>query len=404
MADTASLQGKHILLGVTGGVAAYKAAELARQLKGAGSDVRVVMSRGAAAFIAPLTFQALTGQPVAMDLLDAGQESAMGHIDLARWADAVVIAPATAHCLAKLRAGLADDLLSTLCLATEAPILLAPAMNRAMWANPATAENVDVLRKRGLRFIGPEAGEQACGEVGLGRMSEPAAVVEALAGLFRPGCLAGLSVLVSAGPTREAIDPVRFLSNRSSGKMGYAVARAAAAAGARVTLVSGPTALSPPAVAEFVAVESAADMYQAVMARAASHDIYIGTAAVADYAPEYAAAGKIKKTAGELTLTLRKTRDILAAVAALPDKPYTVGFAAETDDLEGYARAKLAAKNLDMVAANWVGEGKAFEQDDNALEVFWPGGRRTLPTASKAVLAGRLIDLIAERYGARAAV
>lgn len=395
------MEGKHILLGVTGGVAAYKAAELARLLRGAGCQVRVVMSQGATAFIAPLTFQALTGQPVATDLLDAGQESAMGHIDLARWADTVVIAPATAHCLAKLRAGLADDLLSTLCLATEAPILLAPAMNRAMWANPATQENVQILQARGLRCIGPEAGEQACGETGLGRLSEPAAIVDALAGLFRPGSLAGLSVLVSAGPTREAIDPVRFLSNRSSGKMGYAVAQAATAAGAKVTLVSGPTALARPAVAEFVAVESAADMYQAVIERAAGHDIYIGTAAVADYAPEQAASAKIKKKADELTLTLRKTQDILAAVAALPDKPFTVGFAAETDDLETYARAKLAAKNLDMVAANWVGEGKAFERDDNALEVFWAGGRRSLPTASKQVLARQLIELIAEHYRAR---
>jgi phosphopantothenoylcysteine decarboxylase/phosphopantothenate--cysteine ligase len=398
MVNRTELSGKRILLGVCGGVAAYKAAELARLLRAAGAEVRVAMSQGATAFIAPLTFQALTGQAVATELLDAGQETAMGHIELARWADAVLIAPATAHCLAKLRAGLADDLLSTLCLATEAPILLAPAMNRAMWANAATQENVQVLRERGLRWIGPEAGEQACGEVGLGRLSEPAAIVEALAGLFQSGCLAGLSVLITAGPTREAIDPVRFLSNRSSGKMGYAVAAAATAAGAKVTLVSGPTALPRPPVDSFIAVESAAEMCQAVLGAIAGQHIYIGTAAVADYAPEQAAPDKIKKNAPELTLVLRKTTDILAAVAALPDKPYTVGFAAETNDLAGYARAKLAAKNLDMVAANWVGEGQGFERDDNALEVFWPGGGKALPRAAKQQLAEQLVALIAERY------
>ncbi|TAN53957.1 MAG: bifunctional phosphopantothenoylcysteine decarboxylase/phosphopantothenate--cysteine ligase CoaBC [Methylococcaceae bacterium] len=398
MTHQITLQNKRILLGVTGGVAAYKAAELARLLCGAGAQVRVVMSGGATAFIAPLTFQALTRQPVATELLDSGQEAVMNHIELARWAEAVLIAPATAHCLAKLRLGLADDLLSTLCLATVAPLLLAPAMNSAMWANPATQENARVLQARGVRLIGPEAGDLACGEVGLGRMAAPEAVVEALAGLWQPGCLAGLSVLVSAGPTREAIDPVRFLSNRSSGKMGYAVAEAARAAGARVCLVSGPTALPPPAVDEYVVVESAAEMMQAVMARAAAHAIYIGAAAVADYAPQQAGPGKIKKTAATLSLELHKTQDILAAVAALPDKPFTVGFAAETHDLENYARAKLSAKNLDMVAANWVGQNLGFDRDENALEVYWPGGHRQLPTAPKPALAADLLRLIAERF------
>lgn len=397
-----ALKNKRILLGVTGGVAAYKAAELTRLLRGANCEVRVAMTQSATAFIAPLTFQALSGQPVATEWLDAKQESAMGHIDLARWAEAVLVAPATAHCLAKLRLGLADDLLSTLCLVTTAPIMLAPAMNQSMWANSATQENVQILHARGIRIIGPEAGEQACGEVGLGRMSEPANIVDALAGLFQPGCLAGLSVLISAGPTREAIDPVRFLSNRSSGKMGYAVAMAAHTAGARVTLVSGPTALTRPTLDEFVAVESATEMHQAVLNRVAKQDIYIGTAAVADYAPEQIAPGKIKKKADELTLVLHKTPDILAAVAALPNKPFTVGFAAETDDLEAYARAKLTGKSLDMVAANWVGrEQGGFERDENALEVFWQGGQRCLPMATKSALAVELIQLISERYHAR---
>lgn len=402
MADQQVLQNKRILLGVTGGVAAYKAAELTRLLRTAGCEVRVAMSQGATAFVAPLTFQVLSGQAVSAKLLDAGQESAMDHIDLARWAEAVLVAPATAHCLAKLRLGLADDLLSTLCLATEAPILLAPAMNRTMWANPATQENVQVLQARGLRFVGPALGEQACGEVGLGRMSEPAAIVTALIGVFQPGCLAGLSVLVSAGPTREAIDPVRYLSNRSSGKMGYAVAAAAHAAGAKVTLVSGPTALPRPALDAFVAVASAAQMHQAVLCRASAHDIYIGAAAVADYAPEQAHLSKIKKKADELNLILHKTPDILAAVAALSRKPFTVGFAAETDDLEAYARAKLVGKSLDMVAANWVGrEQGGFERDENALEVYWQDGHRHLTMATKTALATDLIRLIAQRYHAQ---
>lgn len=398
MTTSMMLQDKRILLGVTGGVAAYKAAELARLLGAAGAQVRVVMSRGATAFIAPLTFQALTRQAVATELLDGDQEAAMGHIDLARWAEAVLIAPATAHCLARLRSGLADDLLSTLCLATEAPLWLAPAMNQTMWANPATQENVQVLQARGVRLIGPETGDLACGETGPGRMAAPQTIVTALAESWRPGCLTGLSVLVSAGPTREAIDPVRFLSNRSSGKMGYAVAEAARAAGARVCLVSGPTALPRPVVDEFVAVESAAEMFQAVMARAAAQDIYIGAAAVADYAPAQADPGKIKKTADTLSIQLHKTQDILAAVAVMPNKPFTVGFAAETHDLEHYARAKLHAKKLDMVAANWVGRNLGFEQDDNALEVYWQTGQQHLERATKPILAEGLIRLIAERF------
>lgn len=394
---------KRILLGVTGGVAAYKAAALTRLLRGSGACVRVAMTRAATAFVAPLTFQALSGNPVHLDLLDPAAESAMGHISLARWADLVLIAPASADFIAKLRAGLADDLLSTLCLAAEAPLALAPAMNRAMWANPATRDNVACLRARGVRLLGPAEGEQACGESGPGRMLEPEEIRLEAERLFAKPCLAGQSVLVSAGPTREAIDPVRYLTNRSSGKMGYAVAEAALAAGARVTLVSGPVALAAPAGVELVRVESAAQMFEAVLAAAPAHDIYIGAAAVADYAPAEAAGRKIKKHGETLTLALVRTRDILKAVADLPGRPFTVGFAAETDGLETYARQKLENKGLDMVAANRVGQPRGgFDSDENALRVFWRGGEADLPMAAKADLAARLVELVAERRLAQA--
>jgi phosphopantothenoylcysteine decarboxylase/phosphopantothenate--cysteine ligase len=397
----ASLADKKILLGVTGGIAAYKAAELTRLLRGAGAAVRVVMTPAATAFVQPLTFQALSGHPVHLALLDPAEESAMGHISLARWADLVLVAPATADFMARLRAGLADDLLSTLCLASTVPLALAPAMNQAMWAHPATRDNAACLTQRGVRLLGPAAGEQACGEVGPGRMLEPAEIVAAAAGLLGGGPLAGLKVLISAGPTREAIDPVRYISNRSSGKMGYALADAAAVLGAEVILVTGPTALTAPKVRELIRVESAAEMYEAVMARAEAADIYIGAAAVADYTPEHAAPGKFKKTADALTIELRKTRDILAAVAALAKRPFTVGFAAETDHLEDYARGKLAAKSLDLVAANRVGAGLGFDTDDNALFVCWNGGETRLPTVPKRVIAEQLLRLIAERYHAQ---
>jgi phosphopantothenoylcysteine decarboxylase/phosphopantothenate--cysteine ligase len=395
------LSQRKILLGVTGGIAAYKAAELARLLAGAGAEVRVAMTRAATAFVAPLTFEALSGNPVCLELLDPGQESAMGHIRLARWADLVLVAPATADFIARLRAGLADDLLSTLCLAATVPVVLAPAMNRAMWEHPATRDNAACLERRGVRLLGPDHGAQACGETGPGRMLEPQRIVEAVASLLGGGVLAGRSVLITAGPTREAIDPVRYLSNRSSGKMGYALAEAAQAEGAEVVLVSGPTALAPPRVREFAAVESAAEMYDAVMARVAGCAIFVGAAAVADYAPVAAASEKIKKGAGEMTLTLAKTRDILAAVATLERPPFTVGFAAETQNLESYAREKLAAKSLDMVAANRVGRGLGFEADDNAMHVCWPGGEAALPLAPKRAIAEQLIRLIAERYHAK---
>jgi phosphopantothenoylcysteine decarboxylase/phosphopantothenate--cysteine ligase len=392
---------KRIVLGVTGGIAAYKAAELTRALRAENAEVRVVMTRAATAFIAPLTFQALSGQPVHLDLLDAAAESAMGHITLARWADLILIAPATADFIAKVRAGLADDLLSALCLAAEVPLALAPAMNQAMWANAASQDNVACLKTRGIRLFGPAEGAQACGETGLGRMLEPAEICRAAAALFAPAKLSGVSVLVSAGPTREAIDPVRYLSNRSSGKMGYAVAEAALAAGAAVTLVSGPVALAPVRGAEMIRVESAAQMYDAVLEAAPRHGIYIGAAAVADYTPAAVAGHKIKKHDANLTIPLIRTRDILAQVATLPQHLFTVGFAAETDNLDDYARQKLASKGLDMVAANRVGTGLGFDADDNALRVFWRGGVAEFPTSAKSHIATQLIELIAEHYFAK---
>lgn len=397
-----NLTGKHIVLGVTGGIAAYKAAELTRLLRNAGASVRVAMTQAATAFVSPLTFQALSANPVHTELLDPGEESAMGHIGLARWADLVLIAPATADFIARLRIGLGDDLLSTICLATRAPIAVAPAMNQAMWDNPATQENVRSLSDRGVRILGPAEGDQACGEVGMGRLLEPQRICGELESVFGTGLLAGLSVLISAGPTREPIDPVRYISNRSSGKMGYALAEAATQAGAKVSLVTGPTALTIPRVHDVSQVESAAEMYRRIMDKVSSADIYIGAAAVADYSPETAASRKIKKNESEMVLTLRKTQDILGAVSAAAKRPFTVGFAAETDRLEDYARQKLAAKSLDMVAANWVGRSEGgFENDDNALFVCWNGGHAHLPLAPKKTIADQLIRLVAERYHAQ---
>ncbi len=393
------LHHKKILLGVTGGIAAYKSAELTRLLVKRGASVRVVMTRAATSFIAPLTFQALSARPVHSDLLSAETEAAMSHIALARWADLILIAPATADFLARISLGLADDLLTTLCLVAECPIAVAPAMNRAMWEHPATQEHMARLGARGVRLLGPAAGEQACGEIGRGRLLEPEELCDQLLRLFTPPCLQGLRVLVSAGPTREPIDPVRFLSNRSSGKMGYAVAEAAQMAGARVTLVSGPTALKAPPVECFVAVETADQMARAVIDRASAHDIYIGAAAIADYRPAAAEAGKIKKHQAQLHLILERTRDVLSAVAACRPRPFVVGFAAETDRLEEHARAKLQAKNADLVAANWVGRDQGgFDRDENALQVYWKGGERQLPMAPKPQIARQLIELIAERY------
>ena len=398
---------KHILLGVSGGIAAYKAAELVRLLKKQGAEVRVVMTQSALEFVSPLTFQALSGNPVHTELLDTDAENAMGHISLARWADVLIIAPATANTLAKLSCGLADDLLSTLYLAATCPVYVAPAMNQAMWNKIVTQENVTRLMKQGVHIIGPEQGDQACGETGFGRMTEPVSICTQLmaalsghASLSEP-YLHGHKVLISAGPTREPLDPVRYLSNRSSGKMGYAIAAAAIKAGAEVTLVSGPVTLTAPANVNLINVITAEQMYQAVMSRASENTIYIGAAAVADYSP-VVSDKKIKKDGDQVTLTLQKTKDILAEVAALEQsRPFTVGFAAETHNLEVYARDKLTRKKLDMIAANWVGQEQGgFDSEQNALQVFWDQGEKTFSMTDKAQLAEQLLGLIAERIKA----
>ena len=396
---------KNIVLGVSGGIAAYKSAELVRLLRKQGAEVRVVMTQSAMEFISPLTFQALSGNPVYSELLDADAENAMGHISLARWADLVIIAPATANLIAKLSHGLADDLLSTLYLAATCPVYVAPAMNQAMWNKAVTQENIEKLVAHGVIIIGPEQGDQACGETGFGRMSEPGDICKRLIHALEfqnqsiAQCLQGLKLLISAGPTREPLDPVRYITNRSSGKMGYALANAALKAGAEVTLVSGSVTLTAPANSELVKVETAAQMYEAVMSRASEHDIYIGAAAVADYSPATMEPEKIKKQEEQTTIILQKTKDILAEVAKLDKRPFTVGFAAETHDLEAYARDKLARKKLDMIAANWVGrELGGFDSEQNALHVFWENGEKTLAMTDKTHLAEQLIRLIAERF------
>jgi phosphopantothenoylcysteine decarboxylase/phosphopantothenate--cysteine ligase len=393
------MQGKRILLGVTGGIAAYKSPDLVRRLREQGAEVQVVMTAAAREFVTATTFQAVSGRPVRTDLWDAAAEAAMGHIELARWAQLVLIAPASADFLARLAAGHADDLLSTLCLATEAPIAVAPAMNRVMWANAATRANVATLLQRNVQVLGPAEGDQACGEVGAGRMLEPLELADR-AGimLLGGGPLQGRRVLITAGPTRERIDPVRFISNRSSGKMGFAVAQAAREAGAEVVLVSGPVSLPTPAAVRRIDVESAADMLNAVLGEVDRTDIFISTAAVADYRPAAAAEQKIKKTSDRMDLSMERTADVLATVAARPNRPFVVGFAAETESVEQHARAKLLKKNLDMIAANEVGHDKAFDCEDNQLIVLWRAGRRDLPRASKVTLARQLVALIAESY------
>jgi phosphopantothenoylcysteine decarboxylase / phosphopantothenate---cysteine ligase len=394
-----------ILLGITGGIAAYKGAELVRRLKERGADVQVVMTAGAQQFITPLTLQALSGRPVRTSLWDHAAEAAMGHIELARWAELVLIAPASADFLARLTHGLADDLLATLCLATQAPVAVAPAMNQQMWANAATQANVKVLADRGVRFLGPAAGDQACGEVGLGRMLEPTEIADAVftTDAVASTSLKGLKVVITAGPTRERIDPVRFISNRSSGKMGYAVAEAARDAGAEVVLVSGPVNIAAPRGIRRIDVESAVQMLEAVAQQIADAQIFIASAAVSDYCACEVASQKIKKTADTMALSLARTPDVLATVSKLAQPPFLVGFAAETENVEKHALGKMAAKHLDMIAANQVGDGLAFDRDDNALTVYWPGGSRRLELASKRVLAQQLIELIAERYRTRKA-
>lgn len=395
-----SLTNKNVLLGIGGGIAAYKSADLVRRLKERGFDVRVVMSQSAMEFITPLTLQALSGHPVASSLLDPAAEAAMGHIELARWADLVIIAPATANLLARINAGMADELITTTCLATEAPIALCPAMNQQMYRNLATQANLTSLASRGLTLWGPASGSQACGEVGPGRMLEPLEIAELASDFFatkevsaQP--LAGQSVLITAGPTREAIDPVRYISNHSSGKMGFALAKAAADMGAAVTLVSGPVNLSTPKGVTRIDVESAQNMLDAVMDNVDKKDIFIGCAAVADYRISDIATCKIKKSTEEMQLALVRNPDILATVASLPNRPFVVGFAAETHDVEAYARDKLKRKNLNMIAANDVSiAGLGFNADANALRVFWPHGSQDLPATDKLTLARQLLSLI----------
>jgi len=387
-------------LAVCGGIAAYKAAELVRLLTEQDAEVRVVMTQAAQAFVTPLTFQALSGQPVHSELLDSRAEHAMSHIQLARWADLLLVAPATADVIAKFSQGLADDLLSTLYLAANCPVYIAPAMNQVMWQKTVTQENIQRLQRHGNIILGPATGAQACGDNGPGRMLEAAELCEQLQQHLQSGPCHGVSVLISAGPTREPIDPVRFISNRSSGKMGYALARAVINMGGKVTLVSGPVNIPLPEQVTVINVETAEQMHQAILANAPEHDIYIGAAAVADYAPVEIQSQKIKKNDSVIVLKLSKTRDILAGVAALPDKrPYTVGFAAETNNLEQYALDKLQQKNLDMIAANQVGQQTGgFDNDQNALSVYWPGGHRELGLTDKARLAEQLMVLIMEKF------
>lgn len=412
-----NLTNKRILLGVTGGIAAYKSAELVRRLRDQGAEVRVVMTRGACEFITPLTMQALSGREVHTELLDhvaeSGQGGGMGHIELARWSDVVLIAPGSANFIARLAHGLADDLLSTLCLATTAPVVIAPAMNQQMWINIATQENIAILVQREIKIVGPAEGSQACGEIGPGRMLEPEQLILEASQIFSTGLLADLKIVVTAGPTREAIDPVRYITNHSSGRMGYAVARAAAEAGANVTLISGPVNIEPPHQVHHISVDTAEQMRDVVMSDIIESDIFVAAAAVADYRCVDVAEQKIKKKSADFSLLLRKNPDILAEVASLPGAPFTVGFAAETENLLDNARMKLQTKKLDMIAANQVGEGLGFNVDENELQVFWQAGNQdqkdqtrgnqiikhqTLERAPKEKLARQLIKVIANHY------
>lgn len=391
-----SLVNKRILLGVTGGIAAYKSADLVRRLQDAGATVRVAMTPAAMEFITPLTLQALSGNPVHTDLLDTGAEAAMGHIELARWADLLVVAPATADFMAKLVAGEADNLLLAVCLATAAPIALAPAMNQGMWRKASTMDNVQCLRTRGFFMLGPEDGSQACGDIGPGRMLEPLAIVDALEPLFNRGLLTGKKVVITAGPTREAIDPVRYISNHSSGKMGYALAVAAVEAGADTWLISGPTHLPVPERVTLINVTSAQEMLDATLEAVTGCHLFIGSAAVADYRPRHYMDQKIKKDASSMTLELEKNPDIIAAIAKLPQRPLTVGFAAETRDVVAHANKKLNAKNLDAVIANDVSRTDiGFNSDNNQVFLVDAAGSEELPLMGKSQLARLLITRLA---------
>ena len=393
------LAGKRVLLGITGSIAAYKTAELVRLLGKAGAEVQVVMTASATQFIAPMTLQALSGNVVRQALFDEEHEAAMGHIELARWADLVLIAPASANVMAKIAMGLADDLLSTLCLATDSEVAIAPAMNQQMWRNAATQKNLSTLVDRGFMIWGPAEGDQACGENGAGRMEEPEQLLQRAMQQLASGPLEGCRVLLTAGPTREAIDPVRFIGNRSSGKMGFALAEALHRSGAKVQLVAGPVSLQTPAGVERIDVESAQEMFEAVEQRVAESDLFVACAAVADYRPSGVADQKIKKNQEEMEIHLVKNRDILASVAARATPPFTVGFAAETQQHIEYAEKKRLAKGVDMIAANLVGGSQGgFERDENALTVLWEGGRKELPMGPKRILAEQLAALIVDRY------
>ena len=390
-----SLSNKRILLGITGGIAAYKCAELTRLFIKAGAEVRVVMTQSATEFITPLTLQALSGNRVHLDLLDPEAEAAMGHIELARWADLVLVAPATANSIARITHGEADDILTTLMLATPAPIAIAPAMNQGMWSDAQTQANIAALAARGYTLIGPGSGEQACGDVGLGRLSEPDEIVTACAALFDTGALAGRHVVITGGPTREALDPVRYISNHSSGKMAYALAAEAAAAGARVTLISGPVTLATPDRVTRVDVVSAQDMLAATLEVVGSSDVFIGVAAVADYRPAQIAEQKIKKAGDEMTLSLVKNPDIIAEVARLAQRPtLVVGFAAETEDVVANGQGKLKAKNLDLLFANQATD--TFNSDSVAITAVDAAGVREFPAGNKQLVARKLLQLIAE--------
>ncbi|ORU90532.1 MAG: phosphopantothenoylcysteine decarboxylase [Cycloclasticus sp. symbiont of Poecilosclerida sp. M] len=393
------LQNRRVLLGVTGGIAAYKAAELLRLCQSQGAEVRVVMTHGATEFVAPLTFQALSGSPVHTQLLDAEEEAAMGHINLARWADVIIVAPASASFISRAARGEASDLLSAIILATEKKVLIAPAMNRAMYEDKVTQKNLANLTERGMVMLGPDEGLQACGETGFGRMLEPGALLQDVVSVFQTGVLAGLNVLLNAGPTREAIDPVRYISNHSSGKMGFAMAQACAEAGAAVTLVAGPVQLVTPSGVERMDVTSAAEMSEAVMAKIEQVDIFIATAAVADYTPEHKAVEKIKKNDQKMQLNLVKTVDIVSTVSSTYPELFCVGFAAETNDVEMYGKAKLKNKSLDMLAANLVGVAEGgFNSDENALKIFWSGGEHQFEMTPKHSLAQQFVELMAEKY------
>ncbi len=394
-----SLTNKQILLGVTGGIAAYKSADLVRRLQDAGASVRVVMTTAAQEFITPLTMQALSGNPVHTALLDPAAEAGMGHIQLARWADVVLIAPASANFIARLAQGQGDDLLTTICLATAAPIAVAPAMNQGMWLNASTQANLRILLECKVQIFGPADGGQACGDVGPGRMLEPLQLVDAVAGMFQSGLLAGKKVVITAGPTREALDPVRYISNHSSGKMGYALAQAAMEAGAKTILISGPTQLTAPERVECISVTTAEEMLQASLVHASGCDIFIAAAAVADYRAAQIAPQKIKKTLDDsLTLMLIKNPDIVATIAALKNKPYTVGFAAESENLLEYAQQKLQRKNLDLMIANNIGsEGIGFNSDDNAVTIIDAQQSLELTKRSKQQLARDLIVIMAKK-------